>query len=154
MDFAWPIITNTEVLAVHAAWPTTETTVGLPGGMVSTDGVHQDGTVKQITWQVWSKNVSSDSVAVLLINAGDVAQDVAVQFDGHMVPCRPRGLCNESHLAAICAPACPDGPNDAIAMTARDLWERKALPDVTDGRLVAKQLPPHDSLFALLTRRG
>ena len=121
--------------------------------MVATDGKFEDGTVKEIGWQVWSKNTTSDSLAVLLVNAGDSTQDVSVEFDG-MVPCRPKGRCEEMHLNVLCAAPCPDDLEaGAVSMTARDLWERQWLPDVTGGTLVAKQLPPHGSLFVLLTRK-
>ena len=49
VDFAWPLITNTEVLAVHAAWPAgplPQAGGALPGGMVATDGLFIDGTIK------------------------------------------------------------------------------------------------------------
>ena len=107
-----------------------------------------------VTWQVWSKNVSSTSVAVLLVNAGGATQDVAVHLDG-IVPCRPAGLCNETHLEHLCAPTCrgaaAGGGGGAPRITVRDLWAREALPDVQAGVFVAKQLAPHDSKFVLLT---
>ena len=83
-------------------------------------------------------------------NAADVPQDVTIHLDG-TVPCRPQGLCNETHLNVLCAPPCR-GTGD-VAMTARDLWERRMLPDVMNGQLTARQLPPHGSLFALLARK-
>uniref|UniRef100_A0A7S3ANR3 alpha-galactosidase n=1 Tax=Haptolina ericina TaxID=156174 RepID=A0A7S3ANR3_9EUKA len=158
VDFAWPIITNREILAVHAAWPAgphPQMGGALPGGMVATDGKFIDGTIKpeNMTWQVWAKNVTATSVAVLLVNAGDATQDVAVHLDG-IVPCRPAGLCNESHLEHLCAPTCRTnggGGSGAVRITARDLWARAALPDVRGGTFVAEGLAPHDSKFVLLT---
>eukprot|EP01048_Picozoa_sp_COSAG05_P027466 COSAG05_NODE_8027_length_744_cov_1.024806_1_plen_203_part_10 len=161
-DFAWPIITNTEVLAVHAAWPpappgATNRADYSPGTMVATDAVFSAGTMKNITWQVWAKNVSASSVAVLLVNADDEVQDVSVHLGGAsgIVPCRPAGLCNESHMQALCAPPCEDiggtaHRSDATQITARDLWNHKSLPDVAGGRFWARRLLPHDSVFVLL----
>lgn len=162
-DVAWPIITNTEVLAVHAAFPAGAgvdpdgnlSSTPFPGRMVATDGVYQAGTVKQISWQVWAKNISDTSVAVLLVNAGETVQDVSVHFDG-LVPCRPKGLCEEEHLDVLCARTCPDNGDDnssanTTVLKVRDLWLRAPLPDVTDNKLVAEQLAPHDSLFVLVT---
>ena len=110
-----------------------------------------------MTWQVWAKNVSASSVAVLLVNVGDKAQDVSVQLGGAtgIVPCRPVGLCNESHMEALCAPTCTTtatlANSSGIKVTARDLWKRAPLPDTT-GTFVAPQLPPHDSAFVLFSR--
>ena len=162
-DFAWPIITNTEVLAVHAAWPlgpggeTKRRQDYSPGAMVATDAVFAAGRPQNMTWQVWAKNVTASSVAVLLLNAGDFVQDVSVQLSGAtgIVPCRPLGMCNDSHLDALCAPTCVTtgtlARTSGIKVTARDLWNRKALPDVT-GTFVAAQLAPHDSAFVLFSR--
>ena len=161
VDFAWPIITNTEVLAVHAAWPAAPPGVGRPGyspgTMVATDAIFTAGTMKEITWQVWAKNVSATSVAVLLVNAGDEVQDVSVHLGGAsgLVPCRPAGLCNESHMRALCAPPCAElgMPARQASVKVRDLWSRAPLPDAT-GTFVAPRLAPHDSSFVLLTRGG
>ena len=160
-DFAWPIITNTEVLAVHAAWPAAPAGATRPqyspGTMVATDAVFVGGTMKNSTWQVWAKNVSASSVAILLVNTGSKVQDVEVQLGGTngIVPCRPAGVCNESHMQALCAPPCQDGSTPrrggGTKITARDLWTRTPLPDIIGSMFVAKQLAAHDSMFVLLT---
>jgi hypothetical protein len=167
-NLSWPIITNTEALAVHAAWP-----AGAPGGerqdyspgtLVATDAIFAAGRMQNMTWQVWAKNVSANAVAILLVNVGDSPQDVTVHLGGAsgITPCRPAGVCNETHMQALCAPPCAtttDAPAAAAGtkitkINARDVWTHAPLADVTGGKFVAGQLAPHDSAFVLLTRAG
>merc|ERR1711920_407939 len=59
VDFAWPIITNTEALAVHSAWPSATSgdfaNATHPGALVATDGVYFEGRIQNYSWQVWAK---------------------------------------------------------------------------------------------------
>lgn len=156
VDFAWPIITNTEALAVHSAWPSATSgdfaNATHPGALVVTDGVYTQGRIQHYTWQVWAKNVSANSVAVLLVNTGDAPQDVQVNFHQGIVPCVKAGQgCTDAKLAQLCAPVCSATISGPPAVKVRDLWNRKALPDMTDGKFVANQLGAHDSAFVLVS---
>lgn len=81
VDFAWPIIANKEVLAVNRAWPASTFGGGTPGRLVLTDGAWAGGRIMNKTKQVWAKNVSATSVAVLFVNVGDTPQSISVAFD-------------------------------------------------------------------------
>lgn len=148
VDLAWPIITNKAALAVNRAWPHP-----MPGRMVGTDGAWGDGTVLNITWQVWGKNVTNGSVAVLLVNAADVPQAVSVSFDG-LIPCMPHP-CNPSPMGDLCFQCKAQGAKgrfgkDGVALDATDLWTGKAMPPVQRNGMLTVQLAPHDSAFVLL----
>ena len=130
VDFAWPIIANPETLAVNRAWPASYLgTNSTPSRLVATDGVYYHGTLVNITWMAWAKNVSDgpsgDLTAVLLLNAGDETQDVRVALQG-VLPAAARGK----------------------PLWARDLWARKDLGAVDDtSTWTAAALKPHDSVF-------
>jgi hypothetical protein len=124
--------------------------------MVGTDGTWGDGTVLNITWQVWSKNVTTDSVAVLLVNAGAVTQEVSVSFDG-LMPCMPQP-CNVWPAGNLCYQCHHGGSSKGDAggagggaLTATDLWSGKEMPPVVNGKLTVT-LIAHDSAMVLLRR--
>lgn len=109
-----------------------------------------------ISWQVWAKNVTNDSVAVLLVNAGDVAQPVSVSFDG-LIPCMT-GTCHTSPTGDLCFQCKERTVEHSVsraiggaALAATDLWSGKTLPLVQPGGKLTVQLDPHDSAFVLLT---
>ena len=57
-------------------------------------------------------------------------------------------------LAQLCARVCETSATASgttVVVKARDLWDHKALPDVTDGRFVAAELGAHDSRFVVFT---
>ena len=111
--------------------------------------------VLNISWQVWAKNVTNDSVAVLLVNAGDVAQPVSVSFD-NLIPCMTE-TCHTSPMGDLCFQCkkrtAEHNVSRAVggaALAATDLWSGKTLPLVQPGGTLTVQLDPHDSAFVLL----
>jgi hypothetical protein len=130
VDAVWPIITNKEAIDVNRAWPPVYAgTNSTPGRMVATDGVSAHGTIVNITWQVWAKNVSSDATAVLLVNAGEVAQNVSVSLGG---------LLWWPAMARV-----------------RDVWRHTDLGTVDMSKpYVVQDLSPHDSAFLVFSMLG
>lgn len=147
VDLSWPIITNTEALAVNRAWPPFEAVANsTPGRLVAGDGVWAYGTTVNITWQVWAKNISASAVAVLLLNAGPAAQDVSVALTG-LLPAPAVAVHGGARPGREGAGAEGRGREQA-AVLARDLWNHKELgpvPGGTAGKYTAKHLAPHDS---------
>jgi alpha-galactosidase len=78
-DAVWPIITNTEALAVSAAW------AGASGSPFKSSGVERATRTKADenaapTWQFFSKPVSATSTAILLMNHDSTSHDFTVNF--------------------------------------------------------------------------
>lgn len=103
MDAIWPIVSNTEAIAINQAW------AGHPGRLVTEGG--GGAAANGATWQVWAKPLSSsDSThAVLALNAGESPVNITL----------PLGL------VAI---GLEGGP-----CKARDVWARADIADVEDA---------------------
>ena len=152
VDFAWPIITNKKALAVNRA----PVVAGVTGRRVGTDGYWAGGRVNNITRQIWAKNVTAASVAVLFVNAGDTPRTVTVGFDG-MVPCMRGTDCAANPitpaLCNVCRSPATSASERGLKMTVEDIWTGKMLPTVeSGGELTVGPLAGHDSAFLLITK--
>ena len=129
MDAVWPIISNTEAIAINQAWAGaagvrvafSNASVQFPycGGMFP--------TCSAPAWEVFSKPLAGGGSALLVLNHGDAPVDVAVD------------------LAAVPLLACA-----AAACNVRDVWAHADAGTAT-GTFVAKAVGSHDSLFVTLT---
>lgn len=136
MDAVWPIITNKEALAVNDAW------VGDAGTLVK----KSDETIEfpNCEWgfnrfcyhsisMVWKKQLSSDSVAILLMNNNNVSADVNISWS-ELPPWQ-----EEPSIR------CP-----ASGCSVRDVNAKKDMGLYADG-FSAKNLAPHDSAFIIVS---
>ena len=131
MDEMWPLISNTEILEVNAAW------AGSAGALLFEDDsrVAWDhcGTAPGISpcsaaaWQVWSKPLPGGGAALLILNHKD-AGAVNVSVPLASIP----GL--------ACAPA---------SCSVRDVYEHADSGSAT-GTFTAPAVPAHDSVFVTL----
>jgi alpha-galactosidase len=131
VDAVWPIVSNTEALAVNADW------AGFSGSrFYASDDVTSftpcgwwAHTCTFPSIQYWWKPLSTNgSVAVLLMNNGVSTVDLPLQF--HDVP----GL------------VMPQGSQADV----RDIWNHVSLGKM-DGAYVATNVAPRDSVFLILT---
>ena len=72
MDRSWPIITNTDVLAVNQGF------FGHPGTLLDQDKDSAGGA-----WQVWAKPQGDGAMAVLLVNTGGAAADLSLALSNY-----------------------------------------------------------------------
>jgi alpha-galactosidase len=143
-DEIWPIITNTEAIAINQAW------VGDAGSLFKSSrrmiqlDVETEGSNPRFpnvtlpvydqagSWQLWSKALSATSAAVLLMNNDVHSQKVRVNFDdipafGHM----PLPLESDQSFQL------------------RDVWARADLGSFS-GSYTA-ELASHDSAFLVVS---
>eukprot|EP01052_Picozoa_sp_SAG31_P015660 SAG31_NODE_1012_length_10379_cov_3.699319_10_plen_185_part_00 len=76
MDRVWPIITNTEAIAIDHAW------AGSPGTLYK--------TLQNESIEIWAKPLPNQKVAVLVLNAGDTNTSVTVSVQND-IPGSPKG---------------------------------------------------------------
>jgi alpha-galactosidase len=122
MQQIWPIISNTESLAVSQAW------AGFSGSVFKQASVmtkFTDGTAVP-AWQAWNKPVSKTAMAVLLMNHADGAASLTFNFAD--VP----------------------GLASAASYSVRDIHAHADLGTFT-GSFTASNLPSHDSAFLMVT---
>ena len=97
MDAIWPIVSNTEAIAVNQAW------AGHPGRIVAEGGGGGGGAA----WQAWAKPVSlSDGAqAVLVLNAGDAPVNASLPLArlnlSTTTPCGARDVWARADLADV-----------------------------------------------------
>jgi hypothetical protein len=135
MDSVWPIISNTEALAVNSAWAggsgtllvEATTNVTFPYcGFVYTSGC------SVAAWQVWSKPLPGGAAALLLLNHG------------------PAPIANVSvDLSSVTGLDC--GYDNKGACQVRDLWAHAAAGSAQGGSLLFPATGSHDSTFFVLT---
>ena len=107
VDTVWDIISNTEAIAVNQQW------AGEPGRLVVSDP----------SYQVWSKRLPKDELAVLAFNRGGAPINITVP-------------------ATLLAPTLRDNA------PARDIWSHTDKAGVVvSGKLRVIQLASHDSVF-------
>lgn len=129
-DSIWDIITNTEAIAVNQAW------AGDSGSLYLSSDRHFTITSKEHgyrsyrvgAWQQWSKKLSDDSAAVLVMNNADVAQTITVPFSA--IP-------TFSQL----------DPKSSFQL--RDIWGHSDLGSFSESYTVT--LESHDSAFLKIT---
>jgi len=140
MDQIWPIITNREVLEVSQSY------AGFSGGpfkssstMVTLDSVNHAAVQKGMTeseralvgptdapsFQYFYKPMPGGKTAVLLMNHGDTAVDLTLDFSDI-----PGVKCSTCHV--------------------RDIWNRKDLGSM-QGSFVAKSVGSHDCAFVIIS---
>lgn len=108
-----------------------------PLGGIFSDNINNLSFKKEIlvgSWQQWSKLLDDKSAAVLVINNGDAAQEVVVDFASIPSLKRMGGESNSS-----CG-----------KYYMRDIWAHNDLPAISSGSWMV-QLDSHDSAFVLLT---
>jgi hypothetical protein len=123
-----PIISNTEVLAVNAAW------AGAPGTRIAGNASANTtwtpcGWLPECSvpvWEVWSKPLPGGSAAVLFLNHGAVGSSADVPVTWAGVP--GLGACGTGGCAV------------------RDVYGHRDLGRFTGG-FVASALAAHDSVF-------
>lgn len=130
-DEIWPIISNTEVIAVNAAW------AGDSGSLfrqsedrviLHTTSKARDATVVA-SWQQWSKKISDNSAAVLLMNNDEKMQTITLDFS--TVPTFAQ--------------------NDISSVySVRDTYAHAEVGQLTDSYSV--ELKSHDSAFLILSK--
>ncbi len=131
MDEMWPLISNTEILGVNAAW------AGSAGALLLEDSARVTwqhcGTAPGISpcsaaaWQVWSKPLPGGGAALLILNHRDAgAASVSVP------------------LASIPGLACASS-----SCAVRDVYAHADSGSAT-GAFTAPAVPPHDSVFVIL----
>jgi alpha-galactosidase len=126
MDELWPLLTNTEALAVSQSW------FGHPGSLAAQD---TDNAGK--AWQAWSKPQEKGAVAVLLISR---ALDMGTVGS---LPAIDLSLRMSDYV-----------DTSGGAPTVRDVWNRGDIDATTvavDGVLHFPAVPAHDSVFLVLT---
>jgi alpha-galactosidase len=126
LDSLWPIVANAEALAINSDYAgesgnrfftSSDVTLFAPCGWWAANCTFP-------TTQYWSKLLSNGDVAVLLMNNGDTAADLALEF--HNVP----------------SLVMPQGSQASL----RDVWSRTTL-GTFDGSYVAKGVASRDSVF-------
>lgn len=125
MERVWPIVSNTEALAVNQNW------AGHPGFLVaqSSSFAVGDGEKRPFEevdgWQVWAKPQPNHGAALFVLNAGNTAASVNVS------------------LATA-------GLDASQTYRVRDLWSRKDL-GTARQTFTATDIGSHDSVFVTLT---
>ena len=121
MATIWPILSNTEAIAINQMWH------GHPGRLVleQTSGASR--------WQCWAKPGPAGSLAVLLLNAGTSPINATVPFEQLGLPC---------HTARAEATAA------GASCNARDVWAHADLPPMS-GAWHVDGLGAHDSRFVV-----
>ncbi len=133
MDAMWPIVSNTEAIAVNQVW------AGAAGTRIATSNETVSfapcaSLVPKCSapaWEVWSKPLAGGGAALLVLNH-DPAAAVDVTVD----------------LAAVPLLAC--GTGGAAACHVRDIWAH-ADAGTAAGAFAAKAVGSHDSVFVTLT---
>lgn len=134
LDAVWPVISNTEALAVNRAWAgsagvrvaAATTTVAFP----SCGSQYKSGCSIE-AWEVFAKPLPGGGAALLLLNHNDAgAPPLPLSID----------------LAAVAGLRCAGG------CAVRDVWAHAALAPVTDS--FAASVKGHDSVFVVLTPSG
>lgn len=136
MDAVWPIITNREALAVNDAW------VGDAGMLIKKSdemvlftncawGFNQ--YCNHSASMVWKKQLSVNSVALLLMNNRNVSADVSVSWRGDI----PKWQEKDSILCS------------ADGCQVHDVYTHKDIGMFVEG-FTAKRLAPHDSAFIIV----
>ena len=124
MDELWPLISNTEALAVSQSWH------GHPGRLAA-----QDTFLAGKQWQAWSKPQAGGAVAVLLISraldmgTGQPPIDLSLRLSDFVDVSRG-------------------------TPSARDVWNRRDIDvgsAAVDGVLHFPGVAAHDSVFLVLT---
>lgn len=123
MDFAWPIISNKEGIAVNQIWAGEAGNVFSQANTTVSLGPYSTAPA----WQYLSKAQGQGCVAVLLVNYANTSTDLSIEFD--TVP----------HLACAHSSSC----------VVRDIWAQKDL-GAFKGSFKASNLPPHGSAFLLV----
>ena len=126
----WPIIANTEILSVNAAW------AGSAGDLILTSTSNVTfphcGTAPGVSpcsvaaWQVWSKPLPNGGAALLILNHDDTVSSVSVP------------------LASVPGLACA-----ASSCAVRDVYAHADAGSAT-GAFTAAAVPAHDSVFVKL----
>ena len=116
-DIMKKVLLNTEIIAVN------QNNEYAAGNIVSSQTTNCDSQVKDAC-QVWAKQLSSTSSAIVLFNAGNGANDVTVDF---------------SSIPNM-------GWTSSTTLNLRDLWDAKDLGKVT-GKYTASKLAPHAVQF-------
>jgi hypothetical protein len=137
-DAVWPIIANTEAIAVNQAWAGESGTLFLSSPSLASSSALDSAAAIDVAstadlWQQWSKMIdaTTHATAVLVMNhAATTLSAVDVTFA--TVP-------SLAHL--------PIG----TAFTVRDLWAHADLGTFAGGAISIKALASHDSAFLLVT---
>lgn len=130
MDAYWPIIANTEAIAINQAWaghsgsPFAAASTGITYSWSDVEGTRRSFEVP--LHQYFSKPLEWDGsrVAVLLMNLGTAAVDLDITFEEV-----PQLACDKALV--------------------RDVWTRTDL-GIFQGSFTAAGVPPHDSAFLTL----
>jgi alpha-galactosidase len=135
VDFAWPIVSNAEVLAINSDWAgfsgsrffqSADVTAFTPCGWS-----WEPHSCAFATIQYWWKPLSNGDVAVLLMNNGVAPADLALEF--HSVP----------------GYVLPQGSLSRV----RDFLNHADLGEL-DGGYVARAVAPRDAVMLRLTPVG
>ena len=138
-DEIWPIISNTEAIAIDQAWAgesgtlfaasTTELTItSYIAAQLGTNDPATTSTINVGAWQEWSKKLSDTSAAVLLMNNDAVAQTVTLTFN--QIPTFT-------------------GVSDGTSFSLRSVWDHEDLGSFTGSWTVT--LDSHDSAFLVVS---
>lgn len=152
-DEIWPIISNTEAIAVNAAW---DGDSGKLDPYLFTKWYNSNwymwmwigslfkesdskivlhstskarGAQVVASWQQWSKRISANSAAVLVMNNDEKSQPVTIDFN--TIPTFASDV-------------------DSATYKVRDIWTHADLGDITSFTTVT--LESHDSAFYVITR--
>ncbi len=134
VDLMWPIISNTEVIAVNQKW------AGSPGQRIKIAQTNitydfcgsQYQTCHLPSWEVYSKPLVGGGAAILILNHDGTGTAINVTVDLNTVP----GLNCGSQTTSPCA--------------VRDLWAHAAAGTAQGGQFIATGVPAHDSIFVTL----
>jgi hypothetical protein len=124
MDFAWPIISNREAIAVNQLWAGESGNVFAQANTTVDLATYTKGVP---AWQFLSKAQGQGRAAVLLVNHGNTSRDLSFEF------------------AAVPSLSCAH----AGSCTVRDIWAEKDLGRFK-GSFTASGLPPHGSAFLVV----
>lgn len=158
MDAAWPIISNTEAIAVNQAWAGESGTPFNQSNTTLTIGTYTKGVP---LWQCFSKAVGGGGVAVLLVNHGNTTLDV-LGFEFGNVPglkCSG-GAAGAGAGGGNSAGASAGGAGDSsaaggdtagsnVGCSVRDVWAQKDL-GVFENEYKVHHIASHGSVFLLL----
>eukprot|EP01052_Picozoa_sp_SAG31_P012106 SAG31_NODE_699_length_12741_cov_5.762617_7_plen_140_part_00 len=126
MAAVWPYVSNTEAIAVNQAW------LGDPGQLIFPPDIGGLATSRVPQIEVWAKAQPSGAFALLAINTG-ASVDAKLELN----------LAEALHLPGWCS-----GEGSCAV---RDIWAQKNSGTIVGGAWSIKNLPPHDSLFVLIT---
>ena len=115
MDFAWPIISNKEAIAVNQQWAGESGHVFAHANTTVSLGRWTSGVP---AWQYLSKALPGGRVAVLMVNHGNTSRQLVLQWSA--VP----GLAC-AHVSASASGDAGGGGGGGCAV--RDIWGRRAL---------------------------